>query len=111
VNRRERLRILPHHRHTVGVHDHDSARSRFPALVPCSQLCIAGAELITPCDISLSFLGGKAPRRPVTVISTRKSESDPFRTSALVQKPRILCQVKVLIFASRITMVTPVALW
>jgi hypothetical protein len=65
----------------------------------------------SPCDISLSFLGGKAPRRPVTVISTRKSESDPFRTSALVQKPRILCQVKVRIFASRITMVTPVALW
>jgi hypothetical protein len=41
------------HRHTVGVHDHDSIRYRFPALVPCSQPRIY--------DIRLSFSGGNDP--------------------------------------------------
>jgi len=38
------LGFFRHYHHIVGVHDHDSVRSRFPTLVPCSQLSIAGAR-------------------------------------------------------------------
>jgi hypothetical protein len=43
VKHRENLEIFSHPRHTVGWHDHDSIRSRLPALVPRSQPRVTGA--------------------------------------------------------------------
>jgi hypothetical protein len=54
VNCRERLRNFRHHRHTVGVHDHDFVHSRSAAAHGWSLSS-------SPCDSRLLFSGGSVP--------------------------------------------------
>ena len=65
------MRNFRHHRHTIGVHDHDSIHSRFPALVLRPHPRIAGAH------------------HPATS-GYRSQAATPSPASALLNRPFVL---------------------